>query len=244
MIIRRTYEYLLLVEWAARFFELRRRWRVKSTVGRAEKETVCEVYAQVQYTVLNPVRCALRPFFSIQYRVLRTAQQLKPSWCIDWVPLFLFNTFRVEAFLWILKSGRIPGVCCRRICRGHWSSAWRCQFSPSQRCWLSARPAQHPVSPGPFPFDNLTTKDQRLQMWIEDRLTVLLSDFASTNSWSHLTRNHQNLEVCNSGIHLKYKTPISSSYFTTSKNGTTRQTDESWCLRRGCIPFSKSFFAG
>jgi hypothetical protein len=38
---------------------------------------------------------------------------------------------------------------------------------------------------------------------------------------------------------MNYKILISSSYFTASQNGTTRQTDESWCLRRFCIQFSE-----
>jgi hypothetical protein len=44
-----------------------------------------------------------------------------------------------------------------------------------------------------------------------------------------VARNHQNEEVCNPGIHLNHKILISTSYFTGNQNGTTRQTDESWC---------------
>ncbi len=65
--------------------------------------------------------------------------------------------------------------------------------------------------------------------------------FASTNSW-FVTKIYQNLEVCNSGIDLNYKTLISSSCFTASHNGTTRQADESWCLQRFRIPFRKIGF--
>jgi hypothetical protein len=41
-----------------------------------------------------------------------------------------------------------------------------------------------------------------------------------------------------------YKILISTSNFTASQNGTTKQTDESWCIRRFCIPFSKTGFTG
>jgi hypothetical protein len=67
------------------------------------------------------------------------------------------------------------------------------------------------------------------------------SYFASTTNW-FVTRSHQKLEVCNSGINLSYKIPISSSYFTASQNGTTRQTDESRCPWMFCIPYSKTDF--
>ncbi len=70
-----------------------------------------------------------------------------------------------------------------------------------------------------------------------------LSCFASTNSW-FVMRNHQNEEFCNSGIHLINKIPISNFYFTASQNGTTRLTDESWWLRKFCIPFSNTGFTG
>ncbi len=73
--------------------------------------------------------------------------------------------------------------------------------------------------------------------------TCPLSCFASINSW-FVTRNHEKLEVCDSGIHLNYKILISSSYSTASQNGTTRQTDEGWCSRRFCIPVSETGFAG
>jgi hypothetical protein len=63
-----------------------------------------------------------------------------------------------------------------------------------------------------------------------------LAFFASTYAW-FVTINYWKHQVCNYRILLNYKSLISSSYSTAGQNG-TRQTDESWCLRRFSIQFS------
>ncbi len=59
--------------------------------------------------------------------------------------------------------------------------------------------------------------------------------------WLEITKIRN---VCISGIDLNYKFLNSSSYFTASRNGTTRQTAESWCSWRFCIAFSETGFTG
>jgi hypothetical protein len=70
-----------------------------------------------------------------------------------------------------------------------------------------------------------------------------LSCFASTNTW-FVTRESPKVGSLLFRDSSEFKILISSSYFTASQNGTTRQTGESWCLRRFCIPFSKTGFTG
>jgi hypothetical protein len=56
--------------------------------------------------------------------------------------------------------------------------------------------------------------------------------------------HHKRYEVCDLGVYLNDEIPNSSYYFTASKNGTTRQTDQSWYLQRFYPPFSKTGFPG
>jgi hypothetical protein len=53
-----------------------------------------------------------------------------------------------------------------------------------------------------------------------------------------MTRSTKNID---SEISPNYKILILSSYFSASQNGTSRQTDESWCLQKFHIAFTKMF---
>jgi hypothetical protein len=49
--------------------------------------------------------------------------------------------------------------------------------------------------------------------------------------------------TCGGMNDLEPKILISNSYRDASQNGTRRQTDESWCPERFCIPFNESGFS-
>jgi hypothetical protein len=75
--------------------------------------------------------------------------------------------------------------------------------------------------------------------------TGCLSCFASANSSWFVTTNNDMEESCNSEIHLlNYKILNFKALFYSNRKYSTRQADESWCLRRFYLSFSITGFSG